>query len=364
MLTLTEKFQKDIQQNHSTVYPLIIIDNQYYISTIKEVIKSGDESFVFEDYGLKISNIKESIDIQSHSFKISNVTLTLNNYEQDGLRLSDTLSDKINKPVEVYYKTQSCQTLEDCLLAYKGLIRRNSHDHSSLTITLEDLTDIKLHKEVPVANLGFSKNTYSKNYINRPIPITYGEVEKAPVIPWVDSDLNSGRSNLSIIADDVDIVTGSGRDIFIDNFDPLNEPPELKFEIDPNNADLLYNLGVISADTDDIGSAKSYYNRAIAADPKYTKAYLNLVVVMMNDVKPIMEIQAKLGNSEADYIKYDEYNEDIRNIYLECIPYLVSVLDYDANNIPVLIQLRSLYSAVGDEVNYKLMKEKVEELEN
>ena len=135
-------------------------------------------------------------------------------------------------------------------------------------------------------------------------------------------------------------------------------------EIDPNNADLLYNLGVISADTDDIGSAKSYYNRAIAADPKYTKAYLNLVVVMMNDVKPIMEIQAKLGNSEADYIKYDEYNEDIRNIYLECIPYLVSVLDYDANNIPVLIQLRSLYSAVGDEVNYMLMKEKVEELEN
>ena len=240
MLTLTEKFQKDIQQNHSTVYPLIIIDNQYYISTIKEVIKSGDESFVFEDYGLKISNIKESIDIQSHSFKISNVTLTLNNYEQDGLRLSDTLSDKINKPVEVYYKTQSCQTLEDCLLAYKGLIRRNSHDHSSLTITLEDLTDIKLHKEVPVANLGFSKNTYSKNYINRPIPITYGEVEKAPVIPWVDSDLNSGRSNLSIIADDVDIVTGSGRDIFIDNFDPLNEPPELKFEIDPNNESVLY----------------------------------------------------------------------------------------------------------------------------
>lgn len=240
MLTLTEKFQKDIQQNHSTVYPLIIIDNQYYISTIKEVIKSGDESLVFEDYGLKISNIKESINIQSHSFKISNVTLTLNNYEQDGLRLSDTLSDKINKPVEVYYKTQSCQTLEDCLLAYKGLIRRNSHDHSSLTITLEDLTDIKLHKEVPVANLGFSKNTYSKNYINRPIPITYGEVEKAPVIPWVDSDLNSGRSNLSIIADDVDIVTGSGRDIFIDNFDPLNEPPELKFEIEPNNESVLY----------------------------------------------------------------------------------------------------------------------------
>lgn len=240
MLTLTEKFNKDIQQNHSTVYPLIIIDKEYYISTIKEVIKSGDDSFIFEDYGLKISNIKESIDIQSHSFKISNVTLTLNNYEQNGLRLSDTLSDKINKPVEVYYKTQSCQTLEDCLLAYKGIIKRNTHDHSTLIITLEDLTDTKLHKEVPIANLGFSENTFSKDYINRSIPITYGVVEKAPVIPFIDTVGSSGKTSLSIIADDVNIVTGSGRDISIENFDSLNEIPELKFEIEPNNESFLY----------------------------------------------------------------------------------------------------------------------------
>ena len=111
MLSLTEKFERDIQQNHSTVYPLIIIDDTYYISTIEEVIISNNEPLKFKDYGLKISNIKESIDVQSHSFKISNVTLTLSNYEKDGLRLSDTLSDKINKYVNAYYKTQSCQTL-------------------------------------------------------------------------------------------------------------------------------------------------------------------------------------------------------------------------------------------------------------
>ena len=119
MLTLTEKFNKDIQQNHSTVYPIIIIDNEYYISTIKEIIKSGDESFVFDDYGLRISNIKESVDVKSHLFRISNVTITLNNYDIYDIRLSDAISEKTNKPVEVYYKTQSCETLEDCLLVYK-----------------------------------------------------------------------------------------------------------------------------------------------------------------------------------------------------------------------------------------------------
>ena len=73
MLSLTDNFAKDIQRNNSTIYPLIIIDDTYYISTIEEVIISEDEPLNFKDYGLKLSNIRESINIQSHSFKISNI---------------------------------------------------------------------------------------------------------------------------------------------------------------------------------------------------------------------------------------------------------------------------------------------------
>ena len=240
MLTLTEKFDKDIQQNYSTVYPIIIIDNEYYISTIKEIIKSGDESFVFDDYGLKISNIKESVDVKSHLFKISNVTITLNNYDIYNIRLSDAISEKTNKPVEVYYKTQSCETLEDCLLVYKGILKRSTYDESNLSLTLEDQSNIIFQKDVPVANLGFSKNVFNKDYINRPIPIAYGEIQKAPVIPWIDEDSNSGKINLSIIADDVEEVTGSGRNITINNFKNNKNMPELMFEQGKNKESYFY----------------------------------------------------------------------------------------------------------------------------
>ncbi len=241
MLSLTEKFERDIQQNHSTVYPLIIIDNQYYISTIEETILSNNEPVKFKDYGLKVSNIKESIDVKSHSFKISNVSITLNNYVSDGIRLSDAISDKTNKEIVVYYKTQSCQTLEDCLLAYKGVLKRNTYDESILTLTLEDPSDILFKKDVPVANLGFSKNTYNQDYINRPIPMTYGEVQKAPVIPWIDEDSNSGKMNLYIIPDDVEEVTGSGREITINDFNNGNTAiPELMFEEGDNKESYLY----------------------------------------------------------------------------------------------------------------------------
>ena len=239
MLTLTDKFERDIQRNNSTVYPLIIIDDTYYISTIEEVIISNNEPLKFKDYGLKISNIKESIDVQSHSFKISNVTLTLSNYEKDGLRLSDTLSDKINKYVNAYYKTQSCQTLEDCLLAYRGVIKRVTHDDSKITITLEDLTDVKTHKDVPIANLGYSDKVLSKDYINRPIPITYGEVDKAPVLPLVSKN-EFGKSLINVIADDVDEISGIDRGIMIENFDIVKEKPELFFESEVNQNSPLF----------------------------------------------------------------------------------------------------------------------------
>ena len=52
-LSLYPKFQKDIQNKHTNIYPVIIIDNDIYISTVKETI-DGQQYF---DYGLSISNI-------------------------------------------------------------------------------------------------------------------------------------------------------------------------------------------------------------------------------------------------------------------------------------------------------------------
>ena len=61
MLPLNDKFLRDIEQSHVTLYPLVVIDgdsdNPYYISTVKEVIKDGDNVLSFKDYNLKISNI-------------------------------------------------------------------------------------------------------------------------------------------------------------------------------------------------------------------------------------------------------------------------------------------------------------------
>ena len=219
-LSAYPKFKQDSEQSHVTIYPLVIIDNEYYMSTVKEVIveAEGGETLNFKDYNLKISNIKESTDIENRNFKINNVTLNLNNYEIDGQRLSDVLVFKINKDVEIYYKTQSCQYLSDCLPVYKGSLRKIDHDSSNVKITLEDLTQSRFHKDVPIANLGFSDHVLDKDYFNRPIPITYGYVDKAPAIPYKESTGFMGDTNIYLITDDISDVTGNSRNIEIQGF--------------------------------------------------------------------------------------------------------------------------------------------------
>tara|TARA_Y100001963_G_scaffold154100_1_gene242180 strand:- start:1294 stop:6204 length:4911 start_codon:yes stop_codon:yes gene_type:complete len=230
MLNLSDKIKRDIDSNHITAYPIIRIygDEDIYISTIKESIKLSEdgEVVVCKDYNLKISNIKESMDLKNHNFKISNVSITLNNYEQNNERLSDTLSYRINQRVDVFYKTPSCGNLDECLFLYRGIIRRVEHDDSTLKITLEDLTDLTFHKDVPIANLGTRKECFNKKYFNKYIPMLYGAVDKAPAIPYIDNVGSLGNYFISIITDDVEDVTGSGRGLNILGFNINEENPE------------------------------------------------------------------------------------------------------------------------------------------
>ena len=195
-LSLYPKYRRDIQSKQTNVYPVIIInfpeniedgfDNSILVSTIKETFKYSEDlqPLNFKDLGLNISNIKESTDITDRKFKISNVSISLSNYEYNGRRLSDYISDFPNSITKVYYKSQSCNLITDCLPVFTGLLRKVSYDDSKIRITLEDYTQSRFQKEVPTANLGNSENVYSKKYINKYIPITYGKVDKAPAIPY------------------------------------------------------------------------------------------------------------------------------------------------------------------------------------
>ena len=148
-------------------------------------------------------------------------------------------------------------------------------------------------------------------------------------------------------------------------------------EIDPDNADLHFNLGVISSDKgkaieiDDAdkamshyNKAMSHYNKAIEIDSAYTNAYLNAAALILQKEQSIIEEMNLLGTSNADYNKYDELKILREDIYKSAIPYLESVYELDNNNLSAVRTLRNIYSAVDDMDSYKKYKTIAEDIES
>ena len=135
-------------------------------------------------------------------------------------------------------------------------------------------------------------------------------------------------------------------------------------EIEPDNVDLHFNLGVISSDKGDIDKAMYHYNKAIEIDSTYTKAHLNAAALVLQKEQSIIEEMNSLGTSNADYNRYDELKIVREDLYKSAIPYLESVYNLDNKNLSAVRTLRNIYSAIDDMDNYKKFKAIAEDLES
>ncbi len=135
-------------------------------------------------------------------------------------------------------------------------------------------------------------------------------------------------------------------------------------EKDPNNPELQYNLGVISAESGDVVSAKKHYQKAIDLDSKYINAQINMAALILDEEQSIVDEMNTLGSSAADDRKYDELKIKRQEVYKSAIPYLTGALETQPNNLQAAKTLLNIYSAIGDTVKYKALKEKVDTLES
>lgn len=126
----------------------------------------------------------------------------------------------------------------------------------------------------------------------------------------------------------------------------------------PNDADLVYNLGVISAKTDP-AAAEQYYKRAIEIKPDYINAYLNLAILILDGEKKLVDDMNKLGTSEKDMKKYDVLKKQRDGLFLSSIPYLEKAYELNPNNEDVGTTLLNVYSALEMMDKKKALKAKM-----
>ena len=228
-------------------------------------------------------------------------------------------------------------------------LKAGTHD----TPTKDELESVELSLLRSMAAIYRNKNDYDKSL---------SFIEKAKVLDENDINIILLESNIRWEMGDVE------------SYEKLITKA---LGIDPDNADLHFNLGVISSDkgkaieADDVNKAMSlynkamsHYNKAIEIDSAYTRAYLNVAALILQKEESIIEEMNSLGTSNADYNKYDELKLVREDIYRSAIPYLESVYELDNNNLNAVRTLKNIYSAVDDMDNYKKYKSIAEGIES
>jgi tetratricopeptide (TPR) repeat protein len=124
---------------------------------------------------------------------------------------------------------------------------------------------------------------------------------------------------------------------------------------DPNNANLYYNLAVVTSDLGEKEAARKYYEKAIEIDANYENAYLNLVALILEGEEKIVEEMNSLGTSAADNAKYDKLKTKREEIYKECVPILKSLIEI-SKNVDAIKTLMNIYGTLGDTEGFKEMK--------
>ncbi len=157
--------------------------------------------------------------------------------------------------------------------------------------------------------------------------------------------------------DDISIATAEA-EIYLklNDFDNYSKIVKEILEKQPNNADLVFNLGVVSYNGKDFENAEKHYKRAIEIDQNYTKAYYNLGVLKIDESQIILDEMNKLGLSKAEMVKYDKLKEKRDKVLYEVVKYFEKTLQLDSDNEDAKTALVSVYSALDLQDKAKAMK--------
>jgi tetratricopeptide (TPR) repeat protein len=172
-----------------------------------------------------------------------------------------------------------------------------------------------------------------------------GDTEKA--LAAMNEARVENPEDLNLILTEANVYYAMG------NIDKFKSLLEYATELDSENPELQYNLGVIAAEANDVENAKIYYSRAIELNPKYVNAYINLAALILGQEESIINEMNNLGTSAADDRRYDELRLQRKELYFEAIPYLEQAIGIDSNNFQAAKTLSNIYSATGDDVNAK-----------
>ena len=209
MIELPTSLQSHIQSNNTKLFPLVIIklkDKYLGLSTKRYDVKLEDGTyFNFKPLIAKDITISQSIDLKASKFKVSTINLSISNFIFEQKRFSEYFEDysMLQSDVEIFFGvdgqvgdfTEDYKEIENATIVFSGGITKASHDDKNVNLQIEDKSYLNL-KNTQLPSKGFDDTDVElfDTYLNKPIPMVYGDVDKAPTVVGV-KDLTEDGDN-------------------------------------------------------------------------------------------------------------------------------------------------------------------------
>lgn len=183
-------------------------------------------------------------------------------------------------------------------------------------------------------------------------PSKRGEIYKNIALIYISQDKTDEAKAAILDArkanpDDISLILAEA-DLYLKAKD-MNTYGKLIKEVvekDPNNADLYYNLGVVSSQNKDNKNAEIYYLKAVDLKPDYANAYYNLAAIRLDEGQVLLDQMNKLGTTAAENKKYDALKEQRITLIKAAMQLLEKTVSIDKKNIDAKEVLLSVYKAL------------------
>jgi Tfp pilus assembly protein PilF len=186
--------------------------------------------------------------------------------------------------------------------------------------------------------------------------ITYIYIEKGDIPAAKKSIAEARKTNPE---DNSLVITEAELYLKTEDYDTYKKLMTEVIAKNPRDADLFYNLAVVSGKAKDgAADAEKYYLKAIEIDPQYKNAYMNLAVLKLDGESKIVEQMNKLGTSPADNKKYEALKAKRQGMYKAAVPYLEKAYELFGGDKDVKATLLNVYNALDMTDKYKALKAK------
>ena len=308
------------------------------ITTIKPILWNIVVALDGQKKNLETSNVLYSmyqLDKKDHEklYLASNYALNAENYDKALLYLNELKAINYTGEGTLYYAKNTATDKEESFA--------NKEDRNNLV-------KLGTHKLPREEKLQSKKGEIVKNIAL--ILVQQGKTEEAKTA--IADARKSNPDDASLILTEADL------------YYKLNDIPTYKKLIgealikNPNDADLVFNLGVVSAGSNQFDEAEKYYRKAIELKPDYYNAYLNLADLKLKPDAKLVEQINKLGTSDKDLKKYDQLKAERQMLFKSALPLLEKAYDLKPEDETVRTNLMTVYNFLEMTDKYKALKAK------